>query len=266
MRTEGGIWDGTLELQKSVNGGSWETIGSVTSEAGNHNGEILRDIEEFNARVRVKMAVRGNAPSDSGCKWTLQQEEVQYTYYEVTGYTSDTVVNADRLYGVETTTESTDWAFGAFGGVNGYPTCIEIHEERMILAGVLGTPATVYGSKINDWENFETGTLATSPIKFTLGSDVRNRTRWLSTEKSLIMGTDYGEWSVGSRDGSTALSGENVVAQRHTQYGSASTQAVVGSDLTIYVEAGGRRIRSMEYNFAEKDGYISNDMNILAPH
>ncbi len=266
MRTEGGIWDGVLELQKKVGSGSWETIGSVTSEDGNHNGEILRDIDTFNTRVRVKMASRNPATSDSGCKWTIQIEDKQYTHYTITAYTSATVVTGKKYSGSATTTTTTDWAFGAFGGGNGYPTCVEIHEERMMLAGVLGTPATVYGSKVNDWVNFDTGTLATSAIKFTLGSDVRNRTRWLSTEKSLIMGTDYGEWSVGSRDGSTALSGENVIAQRHTQYGSASTQAVVGSDLTIYVEAGGRRIRSMEYNFAEKDGYVSNDMNILAPH
>ncbi len=143
MRTEGGIWDGVLELQKKVGNGSWETIGSVTSEQGNHNGEILRDIDTFNTRVRVKMASRGNAPSDSGCKWTIQIEDKQYTHYTITAYTSETVVTGERYSGSATTTVTTDWAFGAFGGGNGYPTCVEIHEERMMLAGVLGTSATV---------------------------------------------------------------------------------------------------------------------------
>ena len=268
LRTAGGIWDGRLDLQENQSGGSgWVTIGSITSEDGNHNGEIIRDIETFDTRIRVLMAERGTAGSDSGCKWTLEIDETQYTYFRIDNYTSDTEVDATRIGGNNLLANPVDdWSLGAFGGDNGYPTCIEIHEERMMLAGVLGTPATVYGSRINDWKNFQEGTLATSPIRFTLSSDVRNRTRWLSTEVSLIMGTDYGEWTIGSRDGSTALSGENVVAKRHTQYGSDPRQAVTASDMTLYIESGGRRIRSMVYNFAEKDGYVSNDMNILAPH
>lgn len=268
MRTEGGIWDGRLELQELKDGATeWIAIGSVTSENGNHNGEIIRDIEGFNSQIRVLMAERGNATSDNGCRWTLEVDETQYTYFKITSFTSDTVVNADRIGGDPLASNAVeDWSLGAFGGDNGYPTCLEIHEERMMLAGVLGTPATVYGSRINDWTNFQSGTLATSPIRFTLSSDVRNRTRWMSTETSLIMGTDYGEWTIGSRDGSTALSGENVSAKRHTQYGSNPRQEVTASDMTLYIESGGRRIRSMQYNFAEKDGYVSVDMNILAPH
>lgn len=272
LRTAGGIWDGRLELQEQKNEtGEWFAIGSITSENGNHNGEIIRDIEIFNSKIRVLMAERGSASSDSGCRWTLEIDETQYTYFRITNYISDTNVDVDRIGGDPYVSsppreDKTQWSLGAFGGDNGYPTCIEIHEERMMLAGVLGTPATVYGSRINDWTNFQEGTLATSPIRFTLSSDVRNRTRWLSTETSLIMGTDYGEWTIGSRDGATALSGENVVAKRHTQYGSNPRQAVTASDMTLYIESGGRRIRSMVYSFAEKDGYMSVDMNILAPH
>ena len=268
MRTSGGIWDGRLELQEQKNAtGEWVAIGSVTSENGNHNGEIIRDIESFNSKIRVFMAERGSASSDSGCRWTLEIDETQYTYFKIGAFTSSTVVTAERIGGDPLSADAVDdWSLGAFGGDNGYPTCIEIHEERMMLAGVLGTPATVYGSRLNDWVNFQDGTLATSPIRFTLSSDVRNRTRWMSTETSLIMGTDYGEWTIGSRDGSTALSGENVSAKRHTQYGSSPRQEVTASDMTLYIEAGGRRIRSMQYNFAEKDGYVSVDMNILAPH
>lgn len=269
LRTAGGIWDGTLELQEQTfESSDWSTIGSITSENGNHNGEIIRDIEGFNTRVRVLMAVRGTATSDNGCRWTLEADDIQYTYFKIDNYLSATEVEADKVHylNTELSVPLDRWSLGAFGGGNGYPTCIEIHEERMMLAGVLGTPATVYGSRINDWVNFQEGTLATSPIRFTLSSDVRNRTRWLSTETSLIMGTDYGEWTIGSRDGATALSGENVVAKRHTQYGSNPRQAVTASDMTLYIESGGRRIRSMVYSFAEKDGYMSVDMNILAPH
>jgi len=267
MRTEGGIWEGRLELQKLAPGKTeWVTVGSITSEDGNHNGEIKREINEVGTQARVFMAERSNATSDDGCKWTIEVSDVQYDYYRITQYVSATEVDADRYLGSDEDKTSNDFAFGVFGDDEGYPTCIEIHEERMMLAGVLSKPSTVFGSRTNVWTDFSGGTFATSSIQFSLSADVRNRTRWMVTEQALIMGTDYGEWSIGSRDGSSSLSGENVVAKRHTQHGTDPVQAITGSDMTLYIEAGGKRMRAMQYNFTERDGYVSVDLSILSPH
>jgi len=269
LRTEGGIWEGTLALEESIDGGTtWLEIGSIISKDGKHNGEIEREITNFGSKIRAIMKTRSAAPSDSGCIWTLEVQDTQFHYIDIQGYISPTEVTGILQAGTANGAadySTSSWAFGAFGEVPGYPTCVEVYEERLMLAGVYSKPATVYGSTINEWNNFRDGTFATSPIQFTLSADVRNRIRWMVPEQELIIGSDYGEWTIGTRDTSTALSGENVSAKRQTQFGTEPIQPVISSDLTLYVEAGGKRIRSVQYSY-EKDGYVAANMTILAQH
>jgi hypothetical protein len=266
LRTEGGIWEGVLTLQESIDGGTtWDDIGSIISKDGKHNGEIERDITGFGSLVRVEMTERASAPSDSGCIWTLEIAEVQNNYVTITGFTDANIVTGTLQGGLTDAVTTYAWTFGVFGEDEGYPTCVEIYEERLMLAGVLSKPSTVYGSRINDWVIFQEGTFATSPIVFSLAADVRNRIRWMVPEQELILGTDYGEWTIGTRDSSTALSGENVSAKRQTQFGTEPIQPVISADMTLYIEAGGKRMRSIQYNY-EKDGYVAADMTVLAPH
>lgn len=266
LRTEGGIWEGLLTLQESIDGGfTWDNIGSIRSEDGKHNGEIDRDIAGFGSLVRIEMTERSSAPSDSGCIWTLEVAETQNNFILITGYTDPNIVTGTLQGGLTDSVTTYAWTFGVFGDDEGYPTCVEIYEERLMLAGVLSKPSTVYGSTINNWNNFQDGTFATSPIAFSLAADVRNRIRWMVPEQELILGTDYGEWTIGTRDTSTALSGENVSAKRQTQFGTEPIQPVVSADMTLYIEAGGQRMRSIQYSY-EKDGYVAADMTVLAPH
>ena len=266
LRTEGGIWEGALDLQESLDGGAtWETIGSISSIKGKHNGELSRDVSKFGSLVRVLMASRTTAPSDTGCIWYLDIEGPQYIYMKITSYTSPTQVTCSLESGVGENFASWRWALGSFGGVNGYPGCIEIHEERLMLGGAPGDASTIYGSAINAWDDFVAGTLATSAIKFTLSSDTRNDINWFAPEQSLIMGTESGEWTIGSRSGDQVLSGENVGAKRHTQIGSDNVQPVAAADRTLYIEAGGKRLRGIVYNY-EQDKNLSDDMSILADH
>ena len=107
------------------------------------------------------------------------------------------------------------------------------------------------------------GTFETSPIIFSLSSDTRNSINWLVPEKQLIIGTDSSEWTIGTRNNDKVLSGENVTARRHTQYGSNQVAPVEAGDTTLYIESGGKRLRTSSYSFQD-DGYVSADMNLLA--
>ena len=266
LRTEGGVWEGKLTLQLSIDGGSnWEDIGSIRSEEGKNNAEIVREISEFGALVRAYMSERSAAPSDTGCIYTLEVKDSQYAHFKITGFTDEQTVTVDVQTTVTAGFSTYNWSLGAFCERNGYPACVEVFEERLMLAGVTNSPATLYGSTTNDWNNWQSGTLVTSQIQFTLSNDVRNRIRWMIPESQLVLGTDYGEWTIGTRDTSDILSGENVNAKRQTQYGTDPVQPILSADMSLYIEAGGRRLRSAQYNY-EKDGYISVDLSILSNH
>ena len=266
LRTEGGIWAGEIHLQQSLDvGATWETIGVVASENGKSNGEISRDVAEFGALVRAHMKVRTTATGDTGCIYVLEVAETQYNYLQIDTFTNASTVTCSIISGTNENTSTWRYAFSVFGEDEGYPTCVEIFEERLMLGGVPSKPATIFGSNINSWDTFIEGTLATSAIQFTLASDVRNRIRWFAPDQVLLVGSDNGEWTIGSREREAVLSGSNVSAKRHTQYGSDPVQPVASGDLTLFVEAGGRRLRGTQYSF-EKDGYAVNDMSILALH
>ena len=261
FKTEGGTWAGEVFLELSTDGGtSWEVIASVRSES-NTNKELSRDIEEFNALVRVRFE-----RTSGTMKWTLEAENQTYSHFTIDSYNSSTSVNVstDALEPA-TGYNSFIWALGAFCETNGYPACVEVFEERLMFAGVPNSPATVYGSRTNDFSNWQTGLLSTSPIQFTLANDVRNRIRWMIPETQLVLGTDYGEWTIGTRDSNSALAGDNVNTQRHTQFGTEPIQPVLSGDTSLYIEAGGKRMRAAEYSY-ERDGYVSNNMSVLARH
>ena len=232
FKTEGGTWAGEVFVELSVdNGSTWEIIASVRSES-NTNRELTRDIDDFGALVRVRYA-----HTSGTIKWTLEVEDQIFSYFTITSFNSTTSVDVDVDFLTPSNGYSSHiWALGTFCELNGYPSCVEIFEERMMLAGVPTKPATVYGSKTNNWNTWSTGILSTSSITFTLSNDVRNRIRWMIPETQLILGTDYGEWTIGSRDNSSALAGDNVNAKRHTQKGSASVQPILSGETSLYIE------------------------------
>ena len=88
MRTEGGIWGGKIFLQKSVdNGTTWQIIGTIQSNTDSEdqrNGEITREVEEFNALVRVRMDdLQGNPTGETGCTWYLEVLTTNLTMWKL---------------------------------------------------------------------------------------------------------------------------------------------------------------------------------------
>jgi len=268
MRTEGGIWGGQIDLEKSVDSGAtWQVIGSIQSSTladVQRNGSITRDVEEFNALVRVTMETSGNPSGGTGCIWYLEVSNDQFNYVEVSQFNSSSQVLATLVAGEwENTTATHNYSFGSFSETTGHPRTVTIFEERLMLGGTKDKPATIYGSQTNNWEQFAIGTFETSPIIFSLSSDTRNTINWLVPEKQLMIGTDSSEWTIGTRNNDKVLSGSNVTARRHSQYGSDHVQPVQAGDMTLYIESGGKRLRTSNYSFQD-DGYVSSDMNLLA--
>lgn len=260
LRTEGSTWTGNVKVEKSINGGTtWETIIELSSE-DNFNGEKSADVIDVDAIVRV------NYDDSSGTmKWSLTVDGDQHTHLLIEQYIDEREVNCSLQFGAAAAIQTWEWALGAFSDTTGYPTCIQIHDERMFLGGVRSYPASIWGSVVNAWENWQTGTLDTSGIFVTLSNDIRNRIRFFVSELQLIVGTDSGEWTLGARNADQALTPTNITAQRHSKYGADAVQPVEAGNNNYFIESGGKRIRDVNFVF-EADGYVSNDMTILAPH
>lgn len=270
LRTEGSTWNGKLALQFSRDGSSWENLGILASQ-GYTNGEIERDLPPEGGLVRVAVLAmtktEGNATAPNRIYWRLSFEPVLPEEYrieaELMGRGHFGLLRGVHTLGRRETTFR--WALGAYGGEEGHPGALTIHEERMWLSGGRTSPNTVHASATNNWNLFAPGTLDTDAIAVTIASDQLNRIHWLRSRKDLIIGCDDSEWAIGARERDRGLAPSNVRASRQAAFGSEPVAPAVASDLLAYIQRGGLRIRGVRYSWESED-YSAADLTAVASH
>ena len=188
---------------------------------------------------------------------------------KVTGFTSATVVTVQILVDTGSATASTDWSLGAFSDTTGYPSSVTFFEQRLVFAGTLNNPQTIYFSKSGDYENMDAnigGTVADDDaIVYTIASNQVNAIRFLSPTRTLIIGTAGGEFAVYGGGDNDAITPTNIIIKKQSNYGGANVDAVPVANATLFLQRAKRKIRELAYNF-DVDGYVAPDLTILAEH
>ena len=54
---------------------------------------------------------------------------------------------------LDNTIATSGFKLGAFSGTTGHPSCVTFFEQRLIFAGTINEPQTLYFSKSGDYEN-----------------------------------------------------------------------------------------------------------------
>ena len=157
------------------------------------------------------------------------------------------------------------WSLPAFYSGN-YPRTVAIHEQRVFWAGTSREPVTLWGSEIDNFENFKIGTNASNSVKFTLAASEGNRINWMySQQNSLLLGTSGDEWTVSAADVASALSATNLEVKRQSAYGSKYMRGAIVNDVLLFVQRNGRKLRELVYEL-NKDGWVAPDLTLLAEH
>ena len=166
-----------------------------------------------------------------------------------------------QLSSVTFTDQPADWS-----DVNGWPERVVFHQQRLVFASNTLRRQTVWCTKAGDFSSFG----ISSPLKdddavtFTLDSSTQNKIQWLSSGKSLYIGTLGDEWTVEGND-RTALTPSNINARRQTNNGSESIKPLKVGITTLFVERHGRVINEFVYDYTY-DSYKTSDMAVLSPH
>jgi len=266
LRTAGGVWGGICALQKSVDGEvTWETIGMINGGGGHHNGEITRDIEEPEVVLRVYMETYESVTGGTNCKWQLVFPTGTSFTGTITGYTDAKTVTVTPETALMKQFQTKNWKLGAFSEAYGYPGVVIIHDERLMLGGSSLQPFMVWGSAVNNWEWFADGVLETSPLAIQANADRATRLCWLASKGELLFGTDFNEYSAGSRDSDTIMSAANPPKiQVQNSYSSAPLQALMIGEDIIFVQSDKKTLRSIAFSDA-KWGYAGMNMTIACP-
>ena len=190
-------------------------------------------------------------------------------YGKITAFTSTTAVTWTIIKDTNSGSASTDWALGAWSDTTGYPSCVSFFEQRLVFAGTTDQPQTLFFSKSGDYENMDEnrgGTIADDDaIIYTIASNQVNAIRFLSSTRTLIVGTVGGEFSVSGGGTDDPVTPTNILIKKQSNHGCANIDAIPVGNVTLFLQRAKRKIRELAYNF-DVDGYVAPDMTILAEH
>lgn len=207
----------------------------------------------------AQLKTTGNDPTtDDGTNWQLNNTTVIWTWLTITAVSSTLIATAtvmDAAAGVinpnvpsrslTSTTATTQWRLGAFGGPNGYPTNGVYHEGRLWLAGALGNrfDASYSDDHFNFSPTLEDGTVTdANGISETLNAKEVNQIFWmLSTGDGVMMGTQSVEWRIRASVLNDPITPSSIQAAVVSKYGCSNVEPVEAS-LPVFVQRQQRRL------------------------
>ena len=268
-----GIWSGTIKVQRAydvapVAADGWETVAEFV---GKSDRNVDSEAVETRSNAFYRIVVEDYAVSSPAGSYTPRVVlEVQDQYVpglvevvSVSGLRTAQVKCYNMIYSAEPTDR---WRIGSWSEENGYPATVCLHESRIFFGGSRTEPQTVWGSIIDSFENFlPGGTEDSDHIQLTIASGEQNDIEWLVSRKKLVMGTSGAEWTLGSSDDDIAITPTNVVAKRHSSFGSKHLQGIAVNEVVFFAQRNGRKVREFTYSF-ENDGYVAPDLTRLAEH
>lgn len=262
---------GTLTLEESTDGVTWETIKQwVTSHVnqGNisHSGEAPTTGAWYRlsaARTSGGQRVFKIEPTNSVLKLPFKITEY-ISAKEVRGYY---VMPNDQLppiniIGISTT----NYRKPAFSPTTGYPRTVTFHESRIWWAGTTTEPSRIWASQKEDFYIFLLGTEDTSALDLQLASVTINKIMWIkSYNKTLVVGTEGELFTVDSGESDASISASNIRARLRINIGTCSIPPVQTGDALLFFQRGKKRLREFAYNF-QSDSFTAPDMTLLAEH
>ncbi len=144
----------------------------------------------------------------------------------------------------------------------GYPRTCTFHEGRLFFGGSLSRPATIWGSNVNDFFNFDAGRARDDEsIDVTLDTDQVNAVEGIFSNRSLQIFTSGSEFYVKE----SPITPSNVSVVPQTNLGSRRVRPVSIEGVTIYVQRTGKVINQFVF-INELQANQSTSLSTLAPH
>ena len=168
-------------------------------------------------------------------------------------------------YWVQRFPESVTFQEGAYSDHRGYPHSIAIYESRLCFGGTDSNPNTLWLSKSNDLDNFQTGVNATDSMRLTINSNTIDEIRWLCPFSDLIIGTSSNEWSLGSGSDQLAVTPTQLNIKRKSNYGSSKLQGTLVNASVLFFMRQKTKLREwIDQN--TKGVFLASDLTSIADH
>ena len=254
------------DLSYKVSAVDWDGVESVGSGAGGVRGKYPTDWVVGNC-VALKWT-----PVSGAKEYNVYRESAGFYGFIGISNTIDEngyVVFSDQNYEPDTSvTPKYDWNpfMEEIDGetVNYPPACVCFHGQRLWLAGGTKNPATLYASRVGDFESFRKSSPLQDddPLEFMLASGSIDDIRWMVSFNDLIVGTAGAEYRVTSSG--AAITPSDCQINTQSFWGSSNIQPELIGQSILHCQRSGSHVRDLFYSW-ESDGYAGNDLSVLAP-
>lgn len=144
----------------------------------------------------------------------------------------------------------------------GWPKSATFFQGRLWFGGSLSRPQTLWGSKTNDFFNFDVGTsLDDEGIDVTLDTDQVNAITAVYSGRHLQIFTTGGEFSMQD----SPITPSKSAVRRETLFGSGAVPPKNIDGAVIFVDRTGKSVREFLFSYNE-DSYTAGTVSLLASH
>lgn len=233
-----------------------------------YNGNVYQTALGGTSGTRPPIHEFGTESDGGVTDWAFQHPGEGYA--KIVGYTSPTVVTADVVKQIPGSVVGAGgatfrWSLGAWSTEYGYPKAVAFYEDRLLWAGSLNNPQTIWGSKSGDYENHRSGVNDDDAYVYTIATDQVNAIEWMSPGKVLVLGTAGGEFVMSASALDEAITPTNIRITRQTTYGSKQVRPLRIANAVLFTQRSGRKLRELTYSF-DSDAYQAVDTTLLAEH
>ena len=269
-----GIWTGTIQLQKSFDGGdNWITVRDYSRIDHGEDGQLALSGSEVEKNVLYRIRAQH---TDGEMRFEFEASGYMRDYiFRLTYYYAGGNMLAERILGKDEKWDSfpfydkptKDWRLGAWNDSSGYPGCLAFYQDRLVLAGSVREPQTVWMSKIGDYKSFS----VSDPIRdddainITISAEDMDGIHSLVAMSDVMVFTASSEWKISGAGENGAISPNAVVAHKQDQIGTAPLQPMVCGSQVVVVQTHRTEACAMRYSF-DVDGYSGSDISIMSQH
>lgn len=196
----------------------------------------------------------GEALTDNDTKWKFISDSTGVV--RITSITSPTVAVADVIKTVPQACVADPtyrWSEGAWSERYGYPSVMEMFEQRLVFAATPAEPRSLWFSTVGDFHDFTPGVEADSSFGYTIAGDgsinrVINLKRGATGLHILALGEEY---STRSESRTQVIGPTTAVFSTNGTVGSSPARPIAPKGNPIFISRDKRRVMMVVYSFQE---------------
>ena len=166
---------------------------------------------------------------------------------------------------ITTHAATTNWQEQSYSALRGYPSAVTFHENRLVFAGTLAQPDSIWFSKTASYFNFDVGEAKDNEaIHLTAAIGEVQQIRHLVSNRDLLVFAASSEMYVPAFQ-NQPISPTNAQIRRQTPFGCGFQRPQVSDGSTLFIQRGNKIAREFVFSDSE-NAYVAQPISNLSSH